>query len=76
MDFTNPSPKALAIQTSWLTKYQAKFDSCPVGMSFPVDPNDVKLTTLRPAVSVINKTTGKKFKVVDHNTNYEIYRKE
>lgn len=76
MNFIDPSPLALTDPTKWLEKYKESFNLCPVGKSFMIDLNDVKITTLRPAVSKLSKELKKKFKVIEHSNCYEIYRKE
>lgn len=43
-----------------------------VGESFPVDPNDIKLSSLRPFATRMGKKFGKKFRVKDHGESYEV----
>lgn len=79
LNFVDPSNKALATpedKSGWFVKYEDYFKQCPVGKSFKIEIDDVKETTLRPAVSRYSKDSGKKFKVVVHEAGYEIYRKE
>lgn len=73
--FMDPSPAAIAAEETWLEKYQEMFNTCPVNKSFKIDLNDVKLTTLRPAVSKLSKAANKKFRVIEHTDCYEVYRK-
>lgn len=76
--FVDPSEKALTSpenKVSWFVKYVDYFEKCPVGKSFKIELIDVKESTLRPAVSSYNKKVGKQFKVILHETGYEVYRK-
>lgn len=74
-EFMDPSPLA-KINSSWAAKYYNLFQDCPVDKSFSISSTDVKLSTLRPFVSRMNKELKKKFRVIKHDECYEIYRKE
>ena len=79
LTFNEPSEKALSSpenKVGWFNKYADYFEECPVGMSFKIEFDDVKHNSLASAVSRLNKTTNKKFKIIKHENCYEIYRRE
>lgn len=77
LEFKKPSEAALSeVKKKWITKYENYFRLCPIGQSFIIDPADVSFKTLRPAASKIGKEQGKKFKCVNHENCYEVYRRE
>lgn len=76
LEFKQPSELAKSTKQRWLAKYEKYFQLCPIGQSFMINPADVSFKTLRPTVSKIGKEQGKKFKCVNHENCYEVYRRE
>lgn len=76
--YIDPSVAALfdkRIQT-WIVKYEKIFEECPQGKSFSLPLTVGKLPTVRSAISRRFNKNGKMFRIVKHDTCYEVYRKE
>lgn len=76
-EFLDPSPKALKDQRvrSFATEYRTLFERCPVGKSFSLPLSVGKLASVRSTISRTFNVDGKSFKIVKHETCYEVYRK-
>lgn len=76
--FFEPSSKALDNRKGNPKIGEAKYPwkTVPVGRSFAVPRENIKLAVLRSLASRTGKALGKKFKVVDHGQGaYEVYHK-
>lgn len=75
MEFFDPSPRATGeVVGRFAKKYNFPFAEVPKGKSFSVPKEAVKnLNVLRTTASRMGKRMAKKFKVIEHETEYEVY---
>lgn len=63
---TNPEPRKPKRDWPWKT--------LECGQSFSIEFEEIKLVTLRPMVSNMGRQLGKKFKLIVHDSCYEVGR--
>lgn len=78
--FFEPSFRALyphmTRANGWFAKFEKAFDICEIGKSFTINPNEVKINTLRSAAHKYGNAKKKIFTVINHPSCYEVYRRE